>query len=232
MTASSSRVMTPSIPTETWAARRRSGSSSPMSRISPVPVTSRTPVTAPGQARVARARAVRGGRDRARDLLGVDVALVAQREAGAPERLVEVLDERAGERLRPLALRVGRDDPAHRGQVEQQPVGLDDRRERVGRGGHPHVGPAVGGGAHERGDLLLVARRGGVGRREGLVADPVRPPRRGGEVGEGDLGHAGDATARTTAARPRRTPRPPPRAPRPSTTRRCGGPGRRRRGRR
>jgi hypothetical protein len=39
--------MTPSIPTATWAARSRLGSSSPISRISPLPVTSRTPRTKP-----------------------------------------------------------------------------------------------------------------------------------------------------------------------------------------
>ena len=84
-----------------------------------------------GQAGVARAGAVRPGRHGAGDLLGVDVALVAQRQPDLPQRFVEVADQRAGERGRALRRDVGADDASQCREVEQQAVGPDHRREGV-----------------------------------------------------------------------------------------------------
>ena len=99
------------------------------------------PADRPRQARVAGARAVRPGRDGSGDLLRVDVALVAQRQAGLPERLVEVADPGAGERRRAPVHRVRVHHPGQRRQVEQQPVGLHDGGERVAGSRHADATP-------------------------------------------------------------------------------------------
>ena len=139
-----------------------------------------------GQAGVARAGAVRPGRHGAGDLLGVDVALVAQRQPDLPQRFVEVADQRAGERGGALGRDVGADDAPQCREVEQQAVGPDHRREGVTGARDADTLAALGGLAHEGGDLVLVARSGGRSGREGLVAHPVGP------------GHAGQPDQRRT----------------------------------
>ena len=70
-----------------------------------------------------------GGRDGPGDLLGDDVALVRERQPCRPERLAELADRRRGPDDDPAAAGVDRTDAAEAAQIEQQPVGRDDRRE-------------------------------------------------------------------------------------------------------
>ena len=131
-----------------------------------------------------------------------------------PQRLVEVADQRAGERRRALAPGVGGHDAAHRREVEQQAVGLDDRRERVRRRGDPHArrrgrpprGRAPATSSSSRG----AAAKAGV--KDWLPTQFVHFVAAGRSV-RVIWAMRADATARTTAARPRRSPPPPPRAP-------------------
>lgn len=127
------------------------------------------------QARVPRPRAVSRGGHGPRDVLGVDVALVAQREAGFPQRLIEVVDPRTGERGCALPLGVRVQDAAPRREVEQHSIGLDDRRERVPGTRNPHPQSPLRGLSDDSGHLLLVARCSGEGWSEGLAAHPIRP---------------------------------------------------------
>ena len=73
-------VTTPSEPSPTRAARRRSPSSSVSVRRSPSPVTSSSASTCAREVRQPRAGAVRAGRERAGERLGVDVAEVRERQ--------------------------------------------------------------------------------------------------------------------------------------------------------
>ena len=141
------------------------------------------------EAGVADAGPVRRRGHGAGDLLGVDVALVLEREALGPQRLVEPVDRRARQRSRPLALAIGSDDAAQRREVEQQAVGRDHRCERMPGAGDSDPSAQIDRVADERGHLLLVARGRAVPGRERLIADPVGPCLGGGEVGQHQCGY-------------------------------------------
>jgi hypothetical protein len=107
------------------------------------------------EALVADPGPVGGGRDRTSDVLGVYVALVLERQALLPQRLVELPDRRAGQRRRPLALHVGRRHAAEGREIEQKTVGLHDRGERMGGAGDPDRFASLRGLGDQRRHLVL-----------------------------------------------------------------------------
>jgi hypothetical protein len=125
----------------------------------------------------ADARPVRGRADRAGDPLGVDVALIAQREAGLPERVAEGADRRSGQRPHPAGRGVDVRDAAQVGEVDQGPVGQVHRREGVPGRDDAHALPGrdrlADGGLH----LRLARRRAPPRRRAALVPHPVHKRR-------------------------------------------------------
>jgi hypothetical protein len=135
------------------------------------------PAQGRGERAEANARAVRAGADRATDLLGVDVALVREREARLPQRLAERPDAGAGERRRTTTLGVGAEHAGEIRELQHNAIGEADRREGVTGGGDAHV-PARRDGVADRGDdLALVAGTQHGHGVAGLVAHPVRPGR-------------------------------------------------------
>ena len=103
---------------------------------------------------------------------------LASAEARRPERLAELADRRR----RPdhdAASALGRVErmPARPREIEQQPVGRDDGRERVPRSGGAHRRPRSAAPATSGCDLVFAPRRGDLRRVTRLVSDPVRPRR-------------------------------------------------------
>ena len=118
---------------------------------------------------------MRRGRDRARDLLGDDVALVREPEPFGPERLAELADR--GRRPDDDAPRIGieRLDPRQLREIEQEAVRDDDRRERVAGRGDADAEPVAHRSGDELADLVFAFRRRGPRRFAALVPDPVPP---------------------------------------------------------
>ena len=120
-------------------------------------------------------RPVRGGRDRARDRLLVDVAQVGQRQPALGERVAQSVQRHPGLDADQAGRAVGVQQRAHAIQAQERAVGEDGARERVSRARDAHAAPG-GDGALDRADDL--ADRGGAlddGRLAALIAGPVAP---------------------------------------------------------
>ncbi len=118
---------------------------------------------------------MRAGRQGAGDRLGVDIALIGERQPDVFQRAADIADPRARADDDALAIEVGADQPLHVVQAEQQTAGRDDRRERMAGAGDADGKIPARGLAHELSQFVFRMRLRNVPGDERLVADPVAP---------------------------------------------------------
>ena len=115
------------------------------------------------------------GRQRAGDRLGVDVALVGEREAELLQRAADIADPGPRANLDALTRAIDADEPLHFREAEQQPARRHHGREGMAGAGDADAQVAARRLGDERGELGLRGGLGLVARDERLVADPVAP---------------------------------------------------------
>ena len=119
--------------------------------------------------------AMRAGRQRAGDRLGVDIALIGERQPDLFKSATDIADPRACAHDDALAIEVGADEPLHVRQAQQQAAGRNDRCERMAGAGYADGKILTRGLAHERSQFVFRTRLCLVSGDEGLVANPVAP---------------------------------------------------------
>ena len=120
---------------------------------------------------------MRAGRDRPRDRLRLDVALIREREPCLPERVAELADARARQGGHEPALGVDARSRRACGRMSSTVpvVSISGVNEWPAPSGRMREPPAIA--ARTCVDDLVLARRGRDLRVERLVADPVPPGR-------------------------------------------------------
>ena len=127
------------------------------------------------QAAKTHSRAMRAGRQGAGDRLGVDIALIGERQPDLLKSAADIADPRACAHDDALAIEVGADEPLHVRQAQQQAAGCDDWCERMAGAGYADGKILTRSLAHERSQFVLRTRLRLVPGDEGLVANPIAP---------------------------------------------------------
>ena len=120
---------------------------------------------------------MRAGRERTRDGLAIDVALIVERDSTVAQRLTEV--DNASSRTNPhfTTRSIDRDDPLHRCEIEDDTVGRNERRVAVARAQGSHAASARGRSLNRSRHCGFTTASRNLDGRSLEFSRPVRPVR-------------------------------------------------------